>query len=340
LVRGKINGYVTFDMIVRSEQIRLSATDLSNHLACRHLTVLDLEVARGTRPSPGFSSPDLRVIHEGREVGGLVSESQLFYSDLLATVQGLAPEFMYVVPPAIHFAEEAHRIADYATYFRHVKARLEKSCDRGEAGPTYPEPCVHCDVCRWYKECDATRRADDHLSLVAGISRLQRNQFVAWDAASVASLAVFPIPLKQKPLHGSRESHERVREQARVQVDGRGGKYLLTLVGAGERNGIYEFSFADKKCTSLLPGVVTFGVSFAPDGKSFTYAVPSQHDVTIYRQGWQDGKLIGQPQVALKLPFAFPLLAGGNAYDYSRDLSTVVYARVSGHADLYLMSQK
>ena len=119
-----------------------------------------------------------------------------------------------------------------------------------------------------------------------------------------------------------------------------GGKYLLTLVGAGERNGIYEFSFADKKCTSLLPGVVTFGVSFAPDGKSFTYAVPSQRDVTIYRQGWQDGKLIGQPQVALKLPFAFPLLAGGNAYDYSRDLSTVVYARVSGHADLYLMSQK
>jgi uncharacterized protein len=128
---------------------------------------------------------------------------------------------MYVVPPAIDFAEEAHRIADYAAYFRHVKARLEKSCDRGETGPTYPEPCAHCDVCRWYKECDATRRADDHLSLVAGISRLQRNQFAAWDAGSVASLAVFPIPLKQKPLHGSREAHERVREQARVQVDGR-----------------------------------------------------------------------------------------------------------------------
>ena len=119
-----------------------------------------------------------------------------------------------------------------------------------------------------------------------------------------------------------------------------GGEYLLTLVGSGERNGIYEFSIADKKCVSLLPGVVTFGISFAPDGKSFTYAVPSQRDVTIYRQGWQDGKLIGQPQVAVKLPFAFPLLAGGNAYDYSRDLSTVVYARVSGHADLYLMSQK
>ena len=310
-------------MIVRSEQIRLSATDLSNHLACRHLTVLDLQVARGTKPSPGFSSPDLRVIQElglrheaaylafliergfsvadlrgfrndetaavetrtrmeagidviaqgtlaagrwfgrpdllrkvpkpsafgdwsyevydcklARETKATTILQLALYSDLLATVQGLAPEFMYVVPPAIHFAEEAHRIADYAAYFRHVKARLEKSCDRGEAGPTYPEPCAHCDVCRWYKECDATRRADDHLSLVAGISRLQRNQFVAWDAGSVASLAVFPIPLTQKPLYGSRESHERVREQARVQVDGRPqSKAVHELLAIAENTG-------------------------------------------------------------------------------------------------------
>ncbi len=310
-------------MIARSEQIRLSATDLSNHLACRHLTVLDLEVARGTKPSPGFSSPDLRVIqelglrHEAAYLASLIERGfsvadlrgfrndetaaaetrtrmeagidviaqgtlavgrwfgrpdllrkapkpsafgdwsyevydcklaretkatailQLaLYSDLLATVQGQAPDFMYVVPPAIHFAEEAHRIADYAAYFRHVKARLEKSCDQGETGPTYPEPCAHCDVCRWYKECDATRRADDHLSLVAGISRLQRNQFVAWDAASVASLAIFPIPLKQKPLHGSRESHERVREQARVQVDGRAcSKAVHELLAIADNTG-------------------------------------------------------------------------------------------------------
>ena len=79
---------------------------------------------------------------------------------------------------------------------------------------------------------------------------------------------------------------------------------------------------------------------FAPDGKSFLYAVPSRHDVTIYRQNWQHGELVGQPQVALKLPFAFPLLNAGNAYDFARDLSTVIYSRPSGHADLYLLSQK
>jgi serine/threonine protein kinase/sugar lactone lactonase YvrE len=119
-----------------------------------------------------------------------------------------------------------------------------------------------------------------------------------------------------------------------------GGKYLLTLLGGGAKVGVYQLSLADLKCTALVAGVVTFGVVYSKDDKSFTYAVPSQHDVPIYRQGWQDGRLIGKPQVVLTLPFAFPLVSGGNAYDYTRDLSTVVYARAGGHADLYLQSQK
>jgi len=47
---------------------------------------------------------------------------------------------------------------------------------------------------------------------------------------------------------------------------------------------------------------------------------------------------MGPSQVALKVPFAFPM--GYNAYDFSRDLSTIVFARPGGHADLYLLSQK
>ena len=37
----------------------------------------------------------------------------------------------------------------------------------------------------------------------------------------MAKLAVLPIPLKERPKHGSREGIVRVREQARVQVTGR-----------------------------------------------------------------------------------------------------------------------
>jgi serine/threonine protein kinase len=120
-----------------------------------------------------------------------------------------------------------------------------------------------------------------------------------------------------------------------------GGRYLLGGVGGGEKTGIYEVSISDRKCIPLLPGVATDTTVFARDGKSFLYAVASQGAVMIYRQPWRDGKLIGVPQVALKVPFAFPLdYAGGAAYDFSRDLSTIVYARPGGHADLYLLSQK
>jgi Tol biopolymer transport system component len=119
-----------------------------------------------------------------------------------------------------------------------------------------------------------------------------------------------------------------------------GGKYLLGALDSGEKTGIYEVSISDRKCISLLPGVVTFNAIFARDGKSFLYAVASRGEVTIYRQPWNDGKLNGVPQVALKVPFAFPLEYQGNAYDFSRDLSTIVYARPGGHADLYLLSQK
>jgi hypothetical protein len=38
--------------------------------------------------------------------------------------------------------------------------------------------------------------------------------------------------------------------------------------------------------------------------------------------------------------FAFPLVSGGNAYDFSRDLANVVYARPGGHAGLYLLRQQ
>jgi hypothetical protein len=120
-----------------------------------------------------------------------------------------------------------------------------------------------------------------------------------------------------------------------------GGEYLLGAILFGETTGIYEVSIPTRKCTPLLPGVGTFDVTFARDGKSFLYAVTSSGEVTIYRQPWSDGKIIGKPQVALKVPFTFPLMyKGGDAYDFSRDLSTIVYARPGGHADLYLLSQK
>src|SRR5260221_977169 len=51
-------------MRIWGRQIRLSASDLSNHLACRHLTTLELQVARGEHTAPDWAAPDLKVIQE------------------------------------------------------------------------------------------------------------------------------------------------------------------------------------------------------------------------------------------------------------------------------------
>ena len=296
-------------MRIVSGEVRLAATDVSNHLACHHLTQLELSAARGERERPQWEAPDLAVIRElglrhearyfaflekngldllnlaGMDEARIVEETRrameagveliaqgalrcgrwfgrpdllrrvarpsrfgdwsyeaydcklaretkattilqlAFYSELLGEMQRgtpeSLPEFMWVVPPGKAFDAERYRVAEYAAYYRYVKAQLEKACANGAEVETYPEPCTHCDVCRWFRECEVQRRSDDHLSLVAGIRRQQRDQLVAWDTETIAKLAVLPVPLRQKPLHGSREGIERVREQARVQVDGR-----------------------------------------------------------------------------------------------------------------------
>lgn len=120
------------------------------------------------------------------------------------------------------------------------------------------------------------------------------------------------------------------------------GQYLLATVLQGAEAGIYEVPVSDKNCLSLLPGVPTFFESFARDGRSILYAVVANGNVTIYRQPWKNGRTTDAPQIALKVPFVFPLAyeGNGNAYDFSRDLSTIVYARPGGHADLYLLNQK
>ena len=43
-------------------QLVLSPTDLTKHLACRHVTGLDLEVLRGNRPKPVVDDDDLQLI--------------------------------------------------------------------------------------------------------------------------------------------------------------------------------------------------------------------------------------------------------------------------------------
>ncbi|HKQ58747.1 MAG TPA: TM0106 family RecB-like putative nuclease, partial [Candidatus Eisenbacteria bacterium] len=142
------------------------------------------------------------------------------YTELLGAIQGVLPEHMYVVPRRPDFPLETYRVADYIAYYRFVRGRLEGAVDRAGAD-TYPEPVPHCDICRWWPRCDRERRLDDHLSLVAGLSRLQTRELQSREIVKLATLAVEPLPIAWKPRRGAREGYARVREQARVQLAGR-----------------------------------------------------------------------------------------------------------------------
>ena len=51
-------------MKISSQELRLSASDLSNHLACCHLSALDFALAHGQIKEPQLAAPDLVVIQQ------------------------------------------------------------------------------------------------------------------------------------------------------------------------------------------------------------------------------------------------------------------------------------
>lgn len=291
-------------MRIRQGAVTLSATDLANHLSCRHLTTLDHRLAKGELTEPAWDNPHLVVLqqrgleHErayieilrskglgvidlsdepeetaidatrtamegGEQVivqgslaaGGwrgradvilrveqpsglgewsyqvvdckLARETKAetilqlcLYSELVAVIQGAEPEYLHVIRPGTDFQPESYRFASFAAYHRSVKETLREAIESGPA-ETYPEPVSHCDICRWWRECDKRRRADDHLSFVAGASWLQRKELVAQSVPTLEALARLPLPIPFKPARGSTDTYVRIREQARIQLEAR-----------------------------------------------------------------------------------------------------------------------
>jgi predicted RecB family nuclease len=147
-----------------------------------------------------------------------------FYSELLSRIQGTEPQSMHVVlggvSSPVHF-----RVQKYIAYFRKVRNEFEQAWERDAF--TYPEPTEHCEVCSWLPICDKRRRDEDHLSLVAGISRNQRKALVGFGVSTVVDLAKLALSPKPKIERIGDAALLRIREQARLQVEGREKGHLI-----------------------------------------------------------------------------------------------------------------
>jgi predicted RecB family nuclease len=181
------------------------------------------DVLRRIETPSRFGSWSYEVIDTklARETKGNTVLQISLYSDLLSEAQGAMPVSAHVVVPGTNFTPETYRVADYAAYYRHVRKSLERAVEYEGASAVYPEPIEHCEICRWRRQCDARRRADDHLSLVAGIGKSQIGELSSRGIASTAALASLPLPLQWRPNRGAVKSYEKIREQARIQVEGR-----------------------------------------------------------------------------------------------------------------------
>jgi uncharacterized protein len=138
---------------------------------------------------------------------------------MVRQVQGVMPEQMLVVTPVDGLKPKPYRVNDFIAYYRFARRALIQRIEA--SAESYPEPVEQCDICRWRERCETRRRADDHLSLVAGISRSQRGELVEHGLATLESLAQAPVPLSFMPKRGSREALARVQKQAHLQLRGR-----------------------------------------------------------------------------------------------------------------------
>lgn len=134
------------------------------------------------------------------------------YSERVASIQGLTPEYMGVIKPE---GEEKYRYDEYAAYIRLVKRNLEDAILKEE--DTYPNPVSHCDICKWWKNCNAVRRKDDHLTFVAGLGTSQAKELKLHEVDTLKKLASLKLPVPFDPSKGVKETFNKLREQARLQ---------------------------------------------------------------------------------------------------------------------------
>ena len=157
------------------------------------------------------------------------------YSECVAQLQGIPPEYMGVIKPE---GEESYRYDEHAAYIRLVKRNLEDAL--ANEYETYPEPVNHCDICRWWKNCNAIRRKDDHLTFVAGMGKSQMKEFRLNDVDTLEKLANLLLPVPFDPTKGVKETYNKIREQARVQNESRhaGNKPIYETLDIEEGKGL------------------------------------------------------------------------------------------------------
>ena len=151
------------------------------------------------------------------------------YSDLIAGIQGIMPEFGHI---ELGNGERAKlRLADYIHYARNARVRLETFVETPQ--PTRPVPCADCGLCRWADHCSGIWQSEDSLFNVANIARGQVKKLEAAGISTMADLAAHDGPVRGMAL----QTQEKLKAQARLQHARKSGEPRFELRPAQDGKG-------------------------------------------------------------------------------------------------------
>ena len=204
-----------------------------------------------------------------------------YYSEHVARIQGIDPTWMRVVLG--DGSTHEFRVEEFSAYYRSVKAQFLSAL--GGAIETYPEPNSHCAFCVWNPICEGRRAADDHLSGVANISRLQIARLSAGGITTLRELAL--APAEPVPEEMEARTFATVARQARLQHQQR--LALARNEPEPYRYELLEESITDGRGFTLLPEPSPGDVFFDMEGDPY-YAIGTGLE---YLFGWvtaDDGK--------------------------------------------------
>lgn len=163
--------------------------------------------------------------------------------------------------------------------------------------PPYPSPCDHCGLCPWRERCDQKRIADDHLSVVANITRQQVVRLERAGVRTVAQLAFLASDANVSKLVA--ETLIKLREQAALQVHERETgeqKAVLLPIQQEEVRGFLRLPrpdagdvFFDMEGNPMEEGGLEylFGIYYFDDGKP-VFKPFWGHDRAQERQAFMD----------------------------------------------------
>ena len=143
------------------------------------------------------------------------------YSDMLAAIQGHAPEKAHI---QLGTGERvSFRLSEYSEYARFARDRLEDFVRNPPQ--TRPVPCSLCDLCRWRDHCGDAWQEKDSLYLTAGIMKSQVGKLEAAGVDTMTALAGHEDRVRRL----ADTTLEKLRTQARLQHARKTGEPTFAL---------------------------------------------------------------------------------------------------------------